>query len=239
MLAGHILLASVNAIKKLYRTLNPHRIGVYGPSLTGKTTLDQYLTVPGDIEPIPLEFRTSHIKTNGSYQLPQAHRHQIKWKKERHPVSSADIGGQDQFRSLWVEDMFLRQPNIIFFMVDDRAVKSPQFVMESVASLQYLVNNITRLDTPTHLSRKAKKNRKNGYKPELICLLINKMDLWWTPQAQYLWNNGLQREHPIVQPYRQELRKLRKAGIQADIAAISAQHGLNVEKTLINLIEAL
>jgi hypothetical protein len=135
--------------------------------------------------------------------------------------------------------MFLRQPNIIFFMVDDRAVKSPQFVMESVASLQYLVNNITRLDTPTHLSRKAKKNRKNGYKPELICLLINKMDLWWTPQAQYLWNNGLQREHPIVQPYRQELRKLRKAGIQADIAAISAQHGLNVEKTLINLIEAL
>jgi hypothetical protein len=65
------------------------------------------------------------------------------------------------------------------------------------------------------------------------------MDLWWTPQAQYLWNNGLQREHPIVQPYRQELRKLRKAGIQADIAAISAQHGLNVEKTLINLIEAL
>jgi hypothetical protein len=65
------------------------------------------------------------------------------------------------------------------------------------------------------------------------------MDLWWTPQAQYLWDKGLQREHPIVYPFRSELRRLRKAGIQAEVEAISAQHGLNIEKVMIKMIENL
>jgi len=111
--------------------------------------------------------------------------------------------------------------------------------MEAVASLQYLVNNITGINRTNVLSRIARKNAKKGYKPDLFCFLINKMDIWWTPQAQYLWNQGLQREHPIVYPFRQELRKLRKSGVQAEVAAISAQHGLNVESTIINLIEAI
>jgi len=65
------------------------------------------------------------------------------------------------------------------------------------------------------------------------------MDLWWSPQAQYLWDNNLQREHPIVAPFRNELRRLRKAGVRADIDAISAQHGVNVEKVLISIVELL
>ena len=239
MLAGHIVIASFNAIKKLYRTLKPHRIGVYGPSMTGKTTLDQYLTVPGDIEPIPLEFRTTHARQNGYYVLPTAHRHQIKWKTERHPVSSVDIGGQTQFRSLWVEDMFIRRPNVVFFIIDHRVLNYPQFTQESVASLSYLVDAIVGKRYPQSLSRKARKNAKAGYRPDMFCFLINKMDIWWTQQAQYLWDNGLQREHPIVYPFRKELRRLRKAGIQADVEAISAQHGMNVEKVMIKLIESL
>ncbi len=239
MLAGHIVIASFNAIKKLYRTLKPHRIAVYGPSMTGKTTLDQYLTVPGDIEPIPVEFRTTHARQNGYYVLPTPHRHQIKWKRERHPVSSSDIGGQTQFRSLWVEDMFTRRPNVVFFMVDDRILRFPQFTREAVASLSYLVDSIVGEDKPSTLSRKARKSAKKGYRPELFCFVINKMDLWWTPQAQYLWENGLQREHPIVYPFRNQLRRLRKAGIQAEVEAISAQHGMNVEKVVIKMIEGL
>ena len=239
MLAGHIVIASFNAIKKLYRTLKPHRIGVYGPSMTGKTTLDQYLTVPGDIEPIPVEFRTTHARQNGYYILPKPHRHQIKWKKERHPISSSDVGGQSQFRSLWVEDMFSRRPNVVFFMVDDRILKYPQFTKDAVASLSYLVDAIIGKEYPRTLSRKARKNAKGGYQPDMFCFLINKMDLWWTPQAQYLWDKRLQREHPIVFPFRQQLRRLRKAGIQADVEAISAQHGMNVEKVMIKMIESL
>ena len=239
LLAGHVILASFNAIKKVYRTLKPHKIGIYGPTMTGKTTLDQYLTVPGDIEPIPLEFRTSHRQMNGKYELPTPHRHQIKWKKERHPVYSVDIGGQSQFWSLWAEDIFIRKPHIIFFMIDDRIIKYPQHTRESVASLKYLIDNITGHDRCKTLSKKARKNARKGYRPDMVCFLINKMDLWWTPQSQYLWDHGLQREHPIVYPFRNELRRLRKAGIHAEVEAISAQHGLNIEKVMIKMIESI
>ena len=240
VLAGHIIIASARAIRKLYRTLRPFKIGSYGPTLTGKTTLDQYLTVPGDIEPIPIEFRTSHLKDrHGNYLLPDAHRKQIKWKRERFPVQSADVGGQDQFRNLWIEDMFSRKVNVVFFMVDERVLTSPNFTIEAIASMKYLVDNLTHRNMTKEISRKAKKHARKGYKPDLFCFLINKMDLWWSPQAQYLWDNGLQREHPIVFPFRDQLRALRKAGIQAEVEAISAQHGMNVEKVMIKMIETL
>lgn len=239
VLAGHIIVASVNAIKRLYRVLRPFKIGVYGPTLTGKTTLDQYLTVPGDIEPIPIEFRTTHPMTNGVARLPKPHRHQIKWKKERVPISSVDIGGQNQFMNLWMEDIFTRRPNIIFFMVDDRVLKHPIFVRESVASLRYIVDNLTGDNRTKEMSRAAKKSAKKGYQPDLFCFLINKMDLWWSPQARYLWDNGLQREHPIVVPFKGELRRLRRSGVQAEVEAISAQYGMNVEKVIIKLIESI
>lgn len=239
VLAGHILLASVNAIKTIYRNLKPFKIGVYGPSMTGKTTLDQYLTVPGDIEPIPLHFRTTHPIVNGKPQMPRPHRKQIKWKRQRVPVSSADIAGQHQFKNLWIEDIFGRKVNIVFFMVDERILSNSQFAMEAVASLKYIVDNITKKDVSSEISRTAKKNLKKGYKPDLFCFLINKMDVWWTPQAAYLWERGLQREHPIVAPFRSELRRLRRAGIRAEVEAISAQHGVNVEKVMIKMIETL
>jgi len=240
VLAGHIIIASVNAIKKLYRHLRPHRVGFYGPTLTGKTTLDQYLTVPGDIDPIPAEFRTTHLRDrHGNYILPDAHRKQMKWKKERIPIQSADIGGQNQFRNMWIDDMFSRKVDVVFFMVDERVLTSPQFTIEAVASLKYIVDNITRKNTTKVISRKAKKHMRKGYQPALFCFLINKMDLWWSPQAQYLWDNGLQREHPIVYPFRDQLRSLRKAGIQAEVAAISAQHGMNVERVMIKMLEMM
>ena len=240
VLAGHIIIASARAIRKLYRTLRPFKIGIYGPTLTGKTTLDQFLTMPGDIEPIPAEFRTSHIKDrNDNYILPEAHRKQIKWKRERYPVQSADVGGQDMFRNLWIEDMFRRKVDVVFFMVDERVLTHPNFALEALASMKYLVDNLTHKNVTKEISRKAKKNARKGYKPELFCFLINKMDLWWSPQAQYLWDNGLQREHPIVYPFRDQLRLLRKAGIRAEVEAISAQHGMNVEKVMIKMIETL
>jgi len=240
VLAGHIIIASVNAIKKLYRHLRPHKVGFYGPTLTGKTTLDQYLTVPGDIDPIPPEFRTSHFKDrHGNYILPEAHRKQMKWKKERIPIQSADIGGQNQFRNMWIDDMFSRKVDVVFFMVDERVLTSPQFTIEAVTSLKYIVDNLTRKNPTKVISRKAKKHMRKGYQPAIFCFLINKMDLWWSPQAQYLWDNGLQREHPIVQPFREQLRLLRTAGIQAEVAAISAQHGMNVERVMIRMLEMM
>ena len=45
LIAGHMLMASASALYSLYRILRPFRVGIYGPSMVGKTTLDQYLTV--------------------------------------------------------------------------------------------------------------------------------------------------------------------------------------------------
>jgi GTPase SAR1 family protein len=239
VIAGHLLISSVHALQKFYRILRPYRIGIYGPSMTGKTTLDQYLTVPGDIDPIPIEMRTSHPMVNGHAKAPKPHRKLIKYKKDRIPISNSDIAGQAQFRNLWIEDMFGRKCEIVIFMVDHRVLTSPSFAKDSLASFRYLIDNITRKDVSTAISRKAKKTSRSNYMPKVVVFLVNKMDLWWSPQAQYLWDNNLQREHPIVAPFRNELRRLRKAGVRADIDAISAQHGVNVEKVLISIVELL
>tara|TARA_R110002051_G_C8611665_1_gene481991 strand:- start:2 stop:730 length:729 start_codon:yes stop_codon:yes gene_type:complete len=239
VIAGHLIISSITALQKLYRVVRPFRIGIYGPSMTGKTTLDQYLTVPGDIDPIPIQMRTSHIMVNGHAKLPKAHRKLIKYKKDRIPISNADIAGQSQFRNLWIEDMFSRKCEIVIFMIDQRVLTSPSFMRESLTSFKYLIDNITRNDVSTVISRKARKTARGNYMPKVVVFLVNKMDLWWTREAEFLWENNLQREHPIVAPFRTELRRLRKAGVRADIDAISAQHGVNVEKVLISIVEQL
>ena len=219
--------------------MRPFRVGIYGPSMTGKTTLDQYLTVPGDIDPIPIEMRTSHPTINGKPLQPKAHRKLIRWKKERIPISNSDIAGQAQFRNLWIEDMFGRKVEIVVFMIDHRVVTSPAFLKDALASFTYLVDNITRKDVSSEITRKAKKTAKSVYMPKLVLIVANKMDLWWSPQAQVLWDNGLAREHPIISPFRGELKRLRKAGVRAEIDAMSAQHGVNVEKVLLSIVELL
>jgi len=245
LLAGHIAILGYNTIRRVYRTFRPYKIGIYGPSMTGKTTLDQYLTVPGDIETIPEAFRTTHpVDSYGRPILPKAHRKEIKWKKERHPISNSDIAGQSQFRNLWVDDMFGRKVNIVIFMIDNRADMtsvdySPQFTQEAVASMQYLVDNLTKRNVSKEISRKAKRASRSDYKPQIFCLLVNKMDRWWNPMAQNLWDHDLQREHPVVRPFREQLRVLRKAGIRAEVDAISAQTGMRVPQTFIGLLELL
>jgi len=66
--------------------------------------------------------------------------------------------------------------------------------------------------------------------------MINKMDVWWDPLAIKLLEHNLLREHPIALPYRDGLKRLRKAGIRAEVVAVSAQHGINVGKVFTNLI---
>ncbi len=239
VVAGHLLIGSISALQKMYRILRPYRVGIYGPSMTGKKTLDQYLTVPGDIDPIPVEMRTSHAMVNGRPKLPKAHRKLIRWKKDRVPISNSDVAGQAQFRNLWIEDMFSRKCEIVIFMVDHRVLTSPSFLKESLASFKYLIDNITRTDVSTVISRKARKTSKSTYMPKVFLFLINKMDVWWSPEANVLWANQLQREHPIVVPFRSELKRLRKKGVRAEIDAISAQHGVNVEKVLLSIVELL
>lgn len=234
-----MLMASASALYSLYRVLRPFRIGIYGPSMTGKTTLDQYLTVPGDIDPIPLQFRTTHAQadTATGYAMPRNTRKQVRWKREKKPISTADIAGQSQFRNLWIEDMIGRNVELVVFMVDHRSLSSIQFNIEAVAGLEYLVDAMLG-KANSGISRKTKRKARD-YRPRLFCLMVNKMDLWWDQDAANLHSLGLLREHPIVYPFRNALKRLRKAGIRAEVMPISAQQGRNVEMTFVQLLEAL
>ena len=240
LVAGHLFVGSIGLAHQVYRVLRPYRVGIYGPSLTGKTTLDQYLTVPGDIDPIPFEFRTTHPidSISKQYKMPKAQRKLLRWKKDKKAISNADIGGQPQFRNLWIEDMFSRKVELVIYMIDHRVLSHPQFAMDAVAGFEYLVERMLREKKAEGLTRKAKKKSKK-YRPKLFCILLNKMDIWWDERADILWQLNLKREHPLVYPFRNGLRKMRKAGIRAEIEAISAQHGLNVERVLTNLIDSL
>ena len=240
LVAGHFILGSVAVAHQLYRILKPYRFGIYGPSMAGKTTLDQYLTVPGDIDPIPLEFRTTHAydSTHKRYRMPQARRKLLRWKKDKKAISNNDIGGQTQFRNLWIEDMIDRKVEVVIFMIDHRVLTNLQCRMDAVAGFNYLVDALLKKHYPSTFNRKMKKKARK-YQPKMFCFLINKMDIWFDQHAKVLWDLNLKREHPIVYPFRDGLKRLRKAGIRADVEAISAQHGLNVEKVLINLIESM
>ena len=233
-------MATATAIHSLYRIMKPYRVGIYGPSMTGKTTLDQYLTVPGDIDPIPLEFRTTHPKnyTYIGHGMPKATRKQIRWERQKKSIATTDIAGQTQFRNMWVEDMFGRNVEVVIYMVDHRSLTSLQFAMDAVAGFEYLIDNMTKKTISTAISRKAKKQSKK-YTPKVVCLLINKMDIWWDKDAEKLYNHNLLREHQIVSPFRNGLKRLRKAGIRAEVVPISAQHGINVTKVFGDLIAEL
>ena len=237
LIAGHMFMATFTALHSLYRVMKPYRVGIYGPSMTGKTTLDQYLTVPGDIDPIPDAFRTTHAKSYNilGHAMPKVSRKQIRWESEKKTVSTTDIAGQSQFRNMWIEDMFGREVELIIYMIDHRSMNSLQFTLDAVAGFNYLIDNITKKSVSKAISRHAKKKSKK-YTPKVFCLMINKMDVWWDHSAEQLMSHNLLREHPIALPYRDGLKRLRKAGIRAEVLPISAQHGINVAKVFSGLI---
>ena len=115
---------------------------------------------------------------------------------------------------------------------------SPQAAMEAVAGFQYIVDIVTDTKYPSTFNRSMKKRAKR-WKPKVVCLLFNKMDLWWTPEADAMWKAGLKRQYQIGLPFQHELRRLRRAGIPTNVEAIAAQFGLNVEKAIVDTIHLI
>ena len=238
MFAGHLLMGSAQIATYVYRILRPHKVAIYGPSLAGKTTLDQYLTVPGEIDPIPVELRTTHPVKRGKFQMPHSTKKQVRYKGDRVPITSTDIGGQSQYWNMWAEDMIDRKANIIFFVVDDRIAWSQPAMQEAVAGFKYLTDIIVNHKYPTTFSRSMKRKAKK-YKPSVVCLLLNKMDVWWDAQSQKIWDAGLKRQHPMVAPFQEDMRRLRKSAVATNVEAISAQFGLRVEEAVIHTINLI
>jgi hypothetical protein len=232
--AGTALVGAMVWGKSLYNSWRPRKVGIYGAGLTGKTTLDRYMTTPGEMEEIPEEERTEHVKILGRYLLPKPSRKRVSWEGEKRVVFSADIGGQERFWNLWIDDMVSRQVRAVVYLFDDRAIKGGNDAIQQIAGFRFLVDAITG----RNYRYRTLKSRWKGksYAPSLIMLVANKADRYFDDTAAKLYAEGRIGEHPIFDPFRDDLIRLQKAGIPTRRSFMATRIGWNVEPTMVNLL---
>lgn len=234
-LAGSALMGAVVYGRELYHFLKPRRIGVYGPTRVGKTTLDEFMRTPGEMDDI--EERTMHPKRlmGGGYVLPKATRKRIRWQGEKRVVHSADVGGQQRFWNLWIADMVDRSVEIVIFMTDTRVLKGTGAeVIDAVGGFEFLVDAL--IEKRWKYRSPLARLRGRRYAPKQIWLVANKADEWWDDAANILWQSNRLREHKIFDSHRPAMRRLQKAGIPCRTSMMATKIGWNVEKSLINML---
>ena len=171
-MAGSALVGAAIWGRTLYDSWRPRKVGIYGASLVGKTTLDRYMTTPGEMEHIPVEDRTTHTKILGRFLLPSPSRKRVKWKGETRVVHSSDVAGEERFWNLWMDDMVNRQVEAVVFMFDDRASAGGQTTIEAVGGFKYLVDALIYRQYRYRNLRSRLKGKK--YCPKVILLVANK-----------------------------------------------------------------
>jgi len=236
MMGGSALVGGVVFAKELYHYWKPRRVGVYGPSMVGKTTLDRYLTTPGEMEEIPLSERTKHFKVPGinRFLLPRPSRKRVGWKGDKRVVYSADIAGEERFWNLWVDDMVNRQVESVIFLFDNRASVGGDSAIQAVGGFKYLVDAILHRQYRYRTVRSRMRGKK--YVPKIIMLVANKADEWWDESANVLWQQQRLGEHTIFNPFREDLIRLQKAGVPTKRGMMATKIGWNVENTMLDLL---
>jgi hypothetical protein len=236
MMGGSALVGGVVFAKELYHYWKPRRVGVYGPSMVGKTTLDRYMTTPGEMEEILLSDRTKHFKVPGinRFLLPRPSRKRVGWKGDKRVVYSADIAGEERFWNLWVDDMVNRQVESVIFLFDHRASIGGDSAIQAIGGFKYLVDAILHRQYRYRTVRSRMRGKK--YVPKIIMLVANKADEWWDESANVLWQQQRLGEHTIFNPFREDLIRLQKAGIPTKRGMMATKIGWNVENTMMELL---
>jgi hypothetical protein len=234
--AGSALVGAAMWGQHLYNSYKPRKVGVYGAPLVGKTTLDRYLTTPGEMEEIDEKDRTTHsrILKLGKYRMPKPTRKRVAWQGERRVVYSSDIGGQERFWNLWIEDMVTRGVEAVVYIFDDRAFKGGDDGLQQIAGFRYLVDCLIKRNYRYRSFLSRLKGRK--YHPKIIMLVANKADRFFDETASKLWHDGRIGEHKMFDAFRDDLIRLQKAGIQTRRSFMATRIGWNVEKTMISLL---
>lgn len=235
-LAGSALVGGMVFARELWNYWIPRRVGVYGPTMVGKTTLDKYMTTPGEMEDIPLEERTKHFKVPGlnRFLLPRPTRKRVSWKGEKRVVYSADLGGEERFWNLWIDDMVNRKVESVVFLFDHRCHEGGDSAIQAVGGFKYLVDAIIHRQYRYRNLRARLRGKK--YVPKSIMLVANKADKWWDEEANVLWQQQRLGEHKMFDPFREDLIRLQKAGIPTKRSMMATKIGWNVENTMLDLL---
>jgi len=236
MMGGSALVGGMVFARELWHYFIPRRVGVYGPTMVGKTTLDRYMTTPGEMEEIPEGERTKHFKIPGMnrFLLPKPTRKRVSWKGEKRVVYSADIAGEERFWNLWIDDMVNRRVEAVVFMFDHRTNLGGEDAIQSVGGFKYLVDALIHRQYRYRTLRSWLKGKK--YCPKVIILVANKADQWWDEQANLLWQQQRLGEHKIFDPFREDLVRLQKAGIPTKRGMMATRIGWNVESTMLDIL---
>jgi hypothetical protein len=235
--AGTALVGAAVWGQSLYNSWRPRRVGIYGAPKVGKTTLDRFMTTPGEMEAIPDEERTTHekmFKIIGAYSMPTPTRKRIGWDGQKRVVYSADVGGQERFWNLWIEDMVTRGVEAVVYMFDERAFKGGDEGLQQIAGFRFLVDRLITRDYRYRSLRSRLKGRR--YAPRVVMLVANKADRFFDETASKLWHDGRIGEHKVFDPFRDDLIRLQKAGIPSKRSFMATRIGWNVEKTMVDLL---
>jgi len=230
---GSVLVGVALWGKQIWNNWKPRRVGIYGASMVGKTTLDKYMTTPGEMEDIPEHERTKHFKVLTRHILPKPTRKRLRWEGERRVIHSSDIGGEERFWNLWIDDMVARQCEYVVFMFDDRAFK--EGALDQIGGFKFLVDSVIQRNYRYRNWKSWRKGKK--YVPRLILLVANKADRYFDNNAAKLWQQGRIGEHKIFDPFRDDLIRLQKAGIPTKRNFMATRIGWNVEQALLDMID--
>ena len=232
---GSVLMGAALYGQQLWNYWKPRRAGVYGPTLVGKTTLDEFMTTPGEMGAI--EERTLHPRRliGKGHVLPKATRKRVVWSGEKRVLHTSDIGGQQRFWNLWVDDLVDRQVEYVIFMTDHRVLNgNGSEKIDAVGGFDFLVDAL--IDKRWSYRRLLTRLKGKRYAPKMVLLVANKADVWWDDKANILWQSQRLREHPIFNAHRPAMRKLQKAGIPCRVSMMATKIGWNVEKTIIDML---
>ena len=234
--AGSALVGVMVWGQSLYNSWRPRRVGIYGAGQVGKTTLDRYMTTPGEMEEIPDAERTDHKKFLGKYNMPKPSRKRVSWKGHKRVVYSSDVGGQERFWNLWIDDMVNRQVEAVVYMFDERAFKGGDDAIKQIGGFKYLVDAILHRQYRYRNFKARRKGKK--YVPKLIMLVANKADRFFDETAAMLWQQDRIGEHKVFDPFRDDLIRLQTGGIPTRRSFMATRIGWNVENTMVDLLTA-
>jgi hypothetical protein len=231
-MAAEIIVAhGIWRLSQTLASLVPVNISVIGPTGSGKTTLDRQLTTRGEVRMFSDDERTHHNKTwLGNYRMPEATKKRIKSEGLARTVVSRDLGGHEEYRTLWLADMINRDSKNVFIIIDNRHILDTNNV-DNQTALGFFVEALQKRHKPRGLTFRGWLRWKSWY-PRRVILIANKADEWMTDDDHDTWKKGFIARHNIFDVFRKDLFRLQEMDIPVYMDAMSARYSWNVQESL-------